>query len=108
LYPPLEIGQVIDGLVDVGVLGPLITAAKQQDNLEANHAEIDAIPRTVVYPQFRNAVPQRLAVTEVPGLESGHPGDDPRLRPHVSEVVQPFGDNFPAILGAVSADDVHA
>lgn len=73
-----------------------------------HHAEIDAISWSVVYPQFRNTAPQGLAVTKVAGLESGDPGNDPRLCPHVLKVIQPLGDDFPTFLGSVAADDIHA
>lgn len=55
---------------DALLLGLFITGAQEQDDVDANSSVIKPIPRTNIYFEFANSVPDRFGIAEVAHFES--------------------------------------
>lgn len=77
------------GLADVRILGGLLAAGQQQDDLVAVVQVVDAIARALVDPQLGDALSDGLDVARVACREAVDPDQHSRGRTLVPQLGQP-------------------
>lgn len=82
----------MNGLLDILLLGRLVTSAKQDDDRIASSHEIDAISRTVIDPKFTNTA-EELRVAEVAKFHAVDANLNASLCASISQAREPPGEN---------------
>jgi hypothetical protein len=85
---PVEL-RAINGGLNVIALRGFIAAGKQKDYFTAGLREVNPISGTVVDTQFRNALTNRFAITEIAAFDTLQPYYDTCLRIAIAQTVEP-------------------
>jgi len=73
----------------------------------ARHRVVDAVARSVVYPQFPNALAYRFMVAKISGLQPINPRDDPRHCRCVRKIIEPVLKGIHSVSGEVVENLIH-
>ena len=102
--PLLVIVPIVDRTLDVGRLPALVAAAKQQHTNLADYREVNAVARSLIDPQFRDALAQPFAVAEVARSHSVNSHGNLRRCPFIAKAGQPFAEHVRAVGSDIMKD----
>ena len=88
--------EALFGTVDVSLLGPLVSSAKEKNHHLADPGEVDAVSGPPIDPELHHTFADRLCVAEGSGGDSRKPRLDSRARLPIPQAFQPVDEGPPA------------